>query len=151
MGCAYRAWYEEIKKICKVYYINWNTEEAGICIEGKCTTVPLNKITLMKGTKKTDISGREVFEGDFIESHQGTEILDILMIIKYGTYDAYCPADDCYMDNVGFYVEAIGYPQMPLGPLESYAKVIGNIFENADFLAEKAAAFIEQKSDIPVQ
>lgn len=52
MGCAYRAWYEEIKKICKVYYINWNTEEAGICIEGKCTTVPLNKITLMKGTKK---------------------------------------------------------------------------------------------------
>lgn len=35
--------------------------------------------------------------------------------------------------------------------LESYAKVIGNIFENADFLAEKAATFIEQKSDIPVQ
>lgn len=89
---------------------------------------------LQRSTGRHDISGREIFEGDFIESHQNGKILDVLMVVKYGTYEAYCPADKCYMDNVGFYVEAIGYPQMPLGPLENYAKIIGNIFENPDLL-----------------
>lgn len=96
--------------------------------------VPLTDVVLMKNTGKQDISGRFVFEGDFIESHQGTKILDILMLVKYGTYEAYCPNDDAYMDNVGFYVEAVGHPQMPVGPLEDYAKVIGNICENPEWL-----------------
>ena len=38
------------------------------------------------------------------------------------------------MDNVGFYVEATGYPQMPVGPLSEYAKVIGNVYENSELL-----------------
>lgn len=134
MHNEYRAWIDDIKKICDVFYLNYDTEEAGICIEGACITVPLGKIILMKNTGKQDISGRNVYEGDIIESHQNGLILDIVMIIKYGTYDAYCPADDCYMDNVGFYVEAVGYPQMPLGPVENYARVVGNIFENPDLL-----------------
>jgi len=129
MGNEYRAWHEGLKKMCDVYYVNWDVEEAGICVEGACTLVPLNVIRLMKNTHKPDISGTDVYEGDFIESHQGTKILDIRMLVKYGTYEAYCPADDCYMDNVGFYVETVGYPQMPVGPLHDYAKVIGNIYE----------------------
>lgn len=92
---------------------------------------------LQRSTGKHDVSGQEVFEGDFIESHQGTQILDVLMLVKYGTYEAYCPADKSYMDNVGFFVEAAGYPQMPLGPLEKYAKVIGNVFENPELLEQK--------------
>lgn len=94
----------------------------------------IDPTTLRRFTGRYDISGKEIYEGDFFESHQGTQILDILMMVKFGTYEAYCPADDCYMDNVGFYAEAIGYPQMPLGPLENYAKVIGNIFDNPDLL-----------------
>lgn len=88
----------------------------------------------MKNTHMQDISGADVYEGDFIESHQGTRILDILMLVKYGTYEAYCPTDDAFMDGVGFYVEAAGYPQMPVGPLHDYAKVIGNVYENTDWL-----------------
>lgn len=91
--------------------------------------------TLCRHTGKFDISGMGVYEGDFIESHQGTQILDILMLIKYGAYEAYCPADKCYMENVGFYVEAVGYPQMPLGSLSDYAKVIGNVFDNTEIMA----------------
>lgn len=134
MKSEYRAWYEQVKKMCEVYFINWDLNEVGICIEGGCTTVPLKSVILMKNTHKTDISGNEVFEGDFLESHQGTQVLDILMLVKYGIYEAYCPADKAYMDNVGFFVEAVGYPQMPVGPLEDYAKVIGNMCENADWL-----------------
>lgn len=132
----YRAWHEAIKKMCEVYYINWDLEEVGICMEGTCTTVPMKSVILMRNTGKKDISGEDVFEGDFIESHQGTQILSILMLVKYGTYDAYCPADKEYMDNVGFFVEAVGYPPMPVGPLSDYAKVIGNTYENADWLDE---------------
>lgn len=136
MKSEYRAWHEKVKKMCEVQYINWYLDEVGICIEGACTTVPLKSIELMKNTHKTDISGTEVYEGDFLESHQGTQVLDILMLVKYGTYEAYCPADKEYMDNVGFFVEAVGYPQMPIGPLEDYAKVIGNAYENADWLGK---------------
>lgn len=96
--------------------------------------IEVDPVTVGQCTGKHDISGKEVFEGDIIESHQGSRILDIVMVIRYGTYEAYCPADGCYMDNVGFYVEAVGYPQMPLGPLKDYAKVIGNIFENPKLL-----------------
>ena len=99
--------------------------------------VPLAEVNLMRSTGKEDISGKVVYEGDFIESHQGTQVLDILMLIKYGTYEAYCPADECYMDNIGFYVVSAHYPQMPLGPLNDYAKVIGNIYENPEMLRGK--------------
>ena len=120
----------------------WERDNSWIGIIGCLMTLrngcplPLSSNThiLQRSTGRKDISGREVFEGDIVESHQGSQILDIVMVIRYGTYEAYCPADDCYMDNVGFYVEAVGYPQMPLGPLEDYAKVIGNIFENPELL-----------------
>ncbi|RGU91718.1 hypothetical protein DWW31_14015 [Clostridium sp. AF15-17LB] len=123
----------------------WEWDNSWIGINGCLMTLqhgcpyPLNCDThiLQRSTGRYDISGREVFEGDFIESHQGEKILDVLMLVKYGTYEAYCPADGCYMDNVGFYVEAVGYPQMPLGPLENYAKVIGNVFENPDWLSKE--------------
>lgn len=117
----------------------WERDNSWIGINGCIMTLrngcpyPLSSDThiLQRSTGKHDISGHEVFEGDFIESHQGTQVL---MLVKYGIYKAYCPADGCHMDNVGFYVDAVGYPQMPLGPLEDYAKVIGNIFENPELI-----------------
>lgn len=134
MESEYRAFWKN--KMWEVFQIDYRNAPT-VGLTDKVTdwaNVPLEEVVLMKNTGKKDISGEYVYEGDFIESHQGTQILNILMFIKYGTYDAYCPADDCYMDNVGFYVEAVGYPQMPLGPLEDYAKVIGNVFENPDLL-----------------
>ena len=118
----------------------WERDNSWVGINGCLVTLrhgcpyPLSSDThiLQQSTGRKDISGQEVYEGDIIESHQGTQILDIVMVIRYGTYQAYCPVDDCYMDNVGFYVEAVGYPQMPLGMLEDYAKVIGNIYENPE-------------------
>lgn len=118
----------------EVMAIDYRIPETVILTDGTThyRNVPLTEVKLMRSTRKQDISGKMVYEGDFIESHQGTQVLDVLMLVKYGTYEAYCPADDTYMDNVGFYVEAVGYPQMPLGPLEDYAKVIGNVCENTE-------------------
>lgn len=85
-------------------------------------------------TGKRDISGKKIYEGDIIESHLCGKILYPNMEIKYGVYQAYCPVDDCNMDSVGFYVRQSGLPDMPLGPTEDYAKIIGNIFDNPELL-----------------
>lgn len=134
MQSEYRAFWKN--KMWEVIQIDYRIPQTVILTDGKTDhgNVSFKDVILMKNTGKQDISGEFVYEGDFIESHQGTQILDVLMLVKYGTYEAYCPNDDAYMDNVGFYVEAVGYPQMPVGPLEEYAKVIGNVCENSDWL-----------------
>lgn len=84
---------------------------------------------LMRYTGKHDMAGKEVYEGDVIENLYG-----IRMEIRYGLYDAYCPANRYYMDSVGFYAVGEGLPEMPIGCLEDCAMVIGNVWENPDLL-----------------
>lgn len=84
---------------------------------------------VMRSTEKVDAGGIEVFEGDIIENPNG-----VRMKICFGTYWGYCPADKCMMDSVGFYAEAPGLPHMPIGPLEDYAQVVGNIYENQELM-----------------
>jgi len=90
--------------------------------------------TCQRYTGLNDISGTQIYEGDIIESHLGGQVLVGNMVIKYGTYQAYCPADKQYMDSVGFYASKKGYPDMPIGPTEVYAKVVGNIYDNPELL-----------------
>ena len=134
MKSEYRAFWQN--KMWEVMQIDYRNPQTVLLTDGTVNhaNVPLGDVLLMKNSGKKDISGEFVYEGDFIESHQGTKILDILMLVKYGTYESYCPADKVYMENVGFFVEAAGYPQMPVGPLSDYAKVIGNVCQNHDWL-----------------
>ncbi|WP_206457905.1 YopX family protein [Anaerovorax sp. IOR16] len=90
--------------------------------------------TVGRYTCKCDISGQEVFEGDIIESHIGGQVLANNLVIRYGVYQAYCPIDKCFMDSVGFYASGRNLPDMPIGRLEEYAKVIGNIIDNPELV-----------------
>lgn len=93
--------------------------------------------TVCQYTGLTDKDGRKVFEGDIIESHTSDgQIIALNMVVRYGNYQAYCPVDEEYMDSVGFYVSASGYPDMPVGALEDYAQVIGNIFDNPELISD---------------
>lgn len=76
------------------------------------------------------MDGEIAYEGDIYEN----PVCEIIFVLKYGTYEAYCPADRCYMDNVWFYAEAAGYPQMPIGDLKDYGLKRGNIFDNPELL-----------------
>ena len=87
--------------------------------------------TVLRSTGKPGSNGQEVFEGDIIENFNG-----LRMKIRFGTYQAWCPVDKCYMDSVGFYAEAPGLPPMPLGDIESYGKVTGNIFETPELMGD---------------
>lgn len=87
--------------------------------------------TVLRSTGKPDSNGQEVFEGDIIENFNG-----LRMKIRFGTYQAWCPVDKCYMDSFGFYAEAPGLPPMPIGDIESHGKVTGNIFETPELMGD---------------
>ena len=90
-------------------------------------TVEVDVTTLCRCTGKKDISGEWIFQNDIIESHSGTVVLYPDMVVKYGTYQAYCPHDQCDVPSVGFYATGENLPDMPIGEVEEYAKVVGNI------------------------
>lgn len=102
-------------------------DEAGIRFND---VVRVDPVTISKSVGKEYMNGEPAFEGDIFESQS----CGVRMLLKYGTYDAYCPADECYMDSVGFYAEAVGLPKMPIGDLSDYALKIGNIFDNPELL-----------------
>lgn len=87
--------------------------------------------TICLCTGKEYMDGETAYEGDIFESQAGGQ----LMILRFGTYQAYCPVDETYMDSVGFYAECEGYPDMPIGDLKDYALKAGNIFDNTDLVS----------------
>lgn len=113
------------------YDINGNITELEI-YKGfaDCEIVEIDPSTICKCTGKEYMDGEIAYEGDIYENPE----CGIIFVLKYGTYEAYCPADRCYMDNVGFYAEAAGYPQMPIGDLKDYGLKRGNIFDNPELL-----------------
>lgn len=131
MSSEYRAFWNN--KMWEVMQIDYRIPQSVILTDGTTDylNTPLSEVALMRNTGKQDISGESVIEGDIIENPNG-----VRMKIRYGFYDAYCPADKCEMDSVGFYAEAPGLPQMPIGCLEDYAIVIGNIFENPELMGD---------------
>lgn len=90
--------------------------------------------TLTRCCDKHDTSGNVLFEGDVIRNPYNA-----LLEICYGKYQAWCPADQEYMENVGFFAISKGVPEdrgieqpMPLGYTEEYAYLVGNIFDSPE-------------------
>lgn len=91
-----------------------------------------NTVGLYSGKK--DKKGKEIYSGDILENSSGTRFE-----VRFGSYAMYCPVDNCMMENVGFYVVADGYYEdMPLGPTEEYALIIGDIFKNPELKVNDA-------------
>lgn len=100
------------------------------CVDIEVVGYEVNPDTFCFSTGKVYMNGELAYSGDIFESQS----CGLKMVIKYGTYQAYCPEDKSYMDSVGFYAEAEGYSQMPIGDLNDYALKIGNIYDNPELL-----------------
>lgn len=113
---------------CLVEYPSGKTEihKKGIEPPDLLLVLEVDPTTICRCVGKKYIDGEEAFENDrFVSSYCG-----LTMALKYGTYQAWCPMDACFMDNVGFYAEAEGYPPMPIGNLQEYAWKIGNLLDH---------------------
>lgn len=86
--------------------------------------------TICRCTGKEYMDSDIAWEGDIFESQLSGD----LMVLRYGTYQAFCPVDQQFMDSVGFYAECKRYSDMPIGPLKDYALKKGNIFDNPELL-----------------
>lgn len=122
---AYDKKHKDIKEVCIINLIEGtcsltkkNRNSARITVNRK-----MESVTFLNSTGKKDINGDEILEGHIIESTLSAD----KMLVNYGEYDAYCPVDRQIMKNVGFYVSMEGCPDMPLGPTEEYAEIIGHI------------------------
>lgn len=92
--------------------------------------IQLDPDTVQRFANKEDIHGNKLFEGDIIKS---TISRTVHMEICYGRYGAFCPNDQEYMENIGFFVVSnTTGDAMPLGPTEEYAEWIGNRIDNPD-------------------
>ncbi len=106
--------------------------------------------TLTRCCDRHDIPGNVLFEGDVYQNDSGN-----MFEICYGKYQAYCPADRDYMENVGFFAiskdvrEDMGVEKpMPLGYTEEYAYLVGNIFDTPE-LSQEAAPDGSQEAGQP--
>lgn len=86
--------------------------------------------TICLCTGKEYMDSEIAYEGDIFESQASGDI----MVLRFGTFQAYCPVDRDYMDSVGFYAECKEYPDMPIGDLQDYALKKGNIFDNPELM-----------------
>lgn len=100
----------------------------------ECQVTPIRLETVGLCSGRHDIQGNDIFQGDILENDKG-----LRFEVRYGLYSMYCPVDNCMESNVGFFTVADGYYEdMPLGPTEQYAKVVGNIHDNPELkVAEK--------------
>lgn len=86
--------------------------------------------TIQRFTCMEDMAGNRLFEGDVIYN---PEHKSVRMEICYGKYAAYCPNDQEYMENVGFFVVTnTTEDALPLGKTEEYALLLGNVIDNPD-------------------
>ncbi|MFA5719941.1 MAG: hypothetical protein WC939_02640 [Acholeplasmataceae bacterium] len=120
---AFDKLHKDIKEVCQIDKVRgtcllWlERDEVRITVDRK-----FSDVVFLNYSGKDDVGGEEIIEGHIIESILSSDV----MTVRYGVYRAYCPADRQYVDSVGFYVAADGLPDMPLGPTEEYAKIVGH-------------------------
>lgn len=133
-----RIWSRDLKQMFSdIKSVKFNNSDGkSRCVlrkEASTVSAKLEDVVILRRVGKTDIDGNDLYEGDILESEVGGQEI----VICYGMYQAFCPADKSYMDSVGFYASCEGYPDMPIGNTEDYARKIGNIYENPNLVSTR--------------
>ena len=139
----FRAWLKKEQKMDNdVDHISWLEDELYCIGDGITYMVSAEDLELMQSTGLVDKNGKEIFEGDILE------IQGIKMIVKFGSYKYLeTSKNNGHMlgvlhDGLGFYVECINAADPDnISPFEpetlKNSQIIGNVFENREFLEDK--------------
>ena len=87
-----------------------------------------NDFIEMQYTGLKDKEGKEIYEGDFVKASGNGRVYQV----KFGTYKSSFSEHEDDFEH-GFFIENENYPESSAG-VETYATVIGNIFENPELL-----------------
>lgn len=115
-----RAWDGEEKRFLPIiegHEYTFRMDKDGLYTEYECT--PQENVTLQMCTGLLDKNGKEIYEGDIVADRSNT---DLVFSIQYDT------------EHVGYYMpEAFDEEcRFPISEVE--LEVIGNIYENPEFL-----------------
>ena len=111
-----RAFYKEHERIYDVCGVDRKTQQVELLINDICIGVPLNMVTLLLNTQKTDIFGQNIFEAD-LNAEESSD-LPIVRVIKN--------------DGDGFYAESLTHERVPLEEIVGSARIVGNVFDDQD-------------------
>ena len=123
----YRAWMKSLKWMCDVTNISFDSKFVDICQQGDTEryteiSIEFDEITLMQSTGLFDRNGKEIFEGDIL-----------------GTKDGLLNGVIEYRSDLGMWTNSlIRYNNFErLCNVANSKEIIGNIYENREFLEDK--------------
>ena len=130
MKPRYRAWMKSLKWMCDVTNISFDSKFVDICQQGDTErytemSVEFDEITLMQSTGLFDRNGKEIFEGDILD-YRGRKAL-----VRW---------HESYASFIYRFVDELQKRKTEWKPLYlAYMKceIIGNIYENPEFLEDK--------------
>lgn len=130
MKPRYRAWMKSLKWMCDVTNISFDSKFVDICQQGDTErytemSVEFDEITLMQSTGLFDRNGKEIFEGDILD-YRGRKAL----VRWHGSYASfiYRFVDELQNRNTEWKPLYLAYMK---------CEIIGNIYENPEFLEDK--------------
>ena len=126
----YRAWMKSLKWMCDVTNISFDSKFVDICQQGDTErytemSVEFDEVELMQSTGLRDKNGKEIFEGDILD-YKGRKAL----VRWHGSYASF----------IYRFVDELQNRKTEWKPLYlAYMKceIIGNIYENPEFLEDK--------------
>ena len=126
----FRAWMKSLKWMCDVTNISFDSKFVDICQQGDTErytemSVEFDEITLMQSTGLFDRNGKEIFEGDILD-YRGRKAL----VRWHGSYASfiYRFVDELQNRNTEWKPLYLAYMK---------CEIIGNIYENREFLEDK--------------
>lgn len=126
----FRVWMKSLKWMCDVTNISFDSKFVDICQQGDTErytemSVEFDEITLMQSTGLFDRNGKEIFEGDILD-YRGRKAL----VRWHGSYASfiYRFVDEPHKRKAEWKPLYLAYMK---------CEIIGNIYENPEFLEDK--------------
>lgn len=146
----FRAWHNELGRMMSISDMWFNVDSLGEiglndAVMNDYITVSPDEIELMQSTGLFDKNGKEVFEGDIIQTSA------FACIVGFGEY-TYIGDRNTLETEIGFYLSFLNIKPATYAPFEKFywdnCEVIGNIYENElDLIMYEAWKFNKEQEE----
>ena len=142
----FRAWLKKEQKMDnEIDHISWLEDELYCIGDGITYMVLAEDLVLMQSTGLKDKNGKEIFEGDIIQTRV------FACIVGFGKY-TYISDRNILETEIGFYLSFLNIKPATYAPFDKYywdnCEVIGNIYKNElDLIMYEAWKFNKEQEE----